>query len=99
MASEMMIKDVSANFTGTAKLFKLDEAVEYTDEYDENHDPIKKETEYVVVSATNVPFSGPETYIFPADKEGNVLSWCELPGSFRGGLDIDEALANLRSVR
>ena len=48
--------------------------------------------EYVVVSAAIAPFSGPETYIFGADEEGNVVDWRELPGSYRGGLDIDAAL-------
>lgn len=50
--------------------------------------------EYVVVSAAVVPFSGPETYIFPADAEGNVTDYLELDGSYRGALDHERALAN-----
>lgn len=46
----------------------------------------------VVVSAANVPFSGPETYIFPADAEGKVIDYTELHGSFQGALDHAEAL-------
>ena len=42
---------------------------------------------YVLTSATNVQFSGPETYMFAADEKGNIIDWCELPGSYRGGLD------------
>ena len=49
---------------------------------------------YVVVSAAVVPFSGPETYIFGANKDGEVTEWGELDGSYRGGLDHDRALKN-----
>lgn len=49
--------------------------------------------DHVWVSAVFVPFTGPETYIFGWD-EGvkDVASWGELEGSYRGGLDHDEAL-------
>ena len=48
--------------------------------------------EYVVVSAADVMYSGPETYIFGADENGEVVDWLELPGSFRGKLDHVAAL-------
>jgi hypothetical protein len=51
-------------------------------------------SEYVWVSATVVPFSGPETYIFPCDADGNVTDWLELDGSYRGGLSHADALQN-----
>lgn len=35
----------------------------------------------------------PETYIFGARPDGTVLDWRELPGSFRGSMDIPLALA------
>jgi hypothetical protein len=71
-------------------IFKLDPPM-----INENWDgSIVEEHEYVLVSAANVMFSGPETYIFPANKEGEVIEWGELPGSFRGGLDMEEALNN-----
>lgn len=47
---------------------------------------------YVVVLAVITPYSGAETYIFPADEEGNITSFLELPGSYGGGLDHDNAL-------
>lgn len=50
--------------------------------------------DYVVVSAANVPFSGPETYIFGADSSGEIVDWTELDGSFKGGLDHEQALRN-----
>lgn len=49
--------------------------------------------EYVVVSAVVVPYSGPETYIFPADENGEIVDYGELDGSYRGGLDHELALA------
>lgn len=48
--------------------------------------------QYVVVSAVVATFSGPETYIFEANEAGSVVSWTELAGSFRGGLDHAAAL-------
>lgn len=73
--------------TGEMRLFRLDPPMgdEYIDE-----GPI----EYVVVSATIAMFSGPETYIFPANEEGEITSWGELNGSYRGGLSHEAALAN-----
>jgi hypothetical protein len=55
-------------------------------------DPPLAGHEYVRVSAVIAPFSGPETYLFPADSDGEVTDWGELEGSYRGGLDINEAL-------
>lgn len=42
---------------------------------------------YVITSAVNVPLSGPETYMFAADENGDIVSFFELPGSYRGGLE------------
>lgn len=50
--------------------------------------------EYVVASAVDVPYSGPETYIFPANRDGKIVDWGELNGSMRGTLDIDYAMEN-----
>lgn len=48
---------------------------------------------YVIVSAVYA-YSGPETYIFPADESGDVLDWEELNGSFRGACNKFLALEN-----
>lgn len=80
------------DFRGKAHLYELSEPVEF--DYDFETDTNKQETNYVIVSATTVLYSGPETYIFPASKEGNILSWQELSGSFRGALDHAQALQN-----
>lgn len=50
--------------------------------------------EYVVVSAVIGFFSGTETYIFPSNKDGDITSWGELYGSYKGGLSHEEALNN-----
>lgn len=48
--------------------------------------------DYVVVSAAVAMFSGPETYIFGTDENGDRTDFGELPGSFRGALDHEAAL-------
>lgn len=73
-----LVKANLAGATGVAHLYLLD--------------PPLASGEYVRVSATVVPFSGAETYIFPADESGQVIDWGELDGSYRGGLDHAEAL-------
>ena len=50
--------------------------------------------EFVIVSAVVAMFSGPETYIFPADVSGEITDWGELPGSFKGELSVKTALEN-----
>lgn len=46
----------------------------------------------VITSAVDVPYSGPETYVFPANEEGEIISWAELVGSYKGKLDHKLAL-------
>lgn len=82
MVTACLVKKLNG-FTGDARLYKLSEPV-----WDEDD---KKTTEYVVVSAASV-MGAPETYIFPADENGKVIAWGELPGSFKGGLDHAKAL-------
>jgi len=47
---------------------------------------------YVVVSAVVTRDTGPETYVFLCDSEGEVLNWLELDGSFKGELNHSRAL-------
>lgn len=86
----VFVKDVSKNFNGEAALYRLSPPMEIRD-WDEN---VTGTTDYVVVSAAMVPYTGPETYIFPANENGEVVSWGELDGSFRGELNIPAALRN-----
>lgn len=74
------------SFNGTAHLYLMD--------------PPLDGNEYVIVSATTLPFLSlipdmerDETYIFPATGSGEVADWGELDGSMKGTLDHSEALA------
>jgi hypothetical protein len=67
-------------FSGEARLYKVTPKLE-------GHS-------YVAVSATVVLYSGPETYIFPANKKGEIEDWGELKGSCQGGLSHEQALEN-----
>ena len=49
----------------------------------------------VVVSAVYALFSGPETYIFPGTADGEITDFVEMAGSYRGGLDHEEALRGM----
>lgn len=60
----------------------------------EDQGGVVTEYDHVIVSAVDVIFTGPETYIFPATPAGEVADWLELEGSFRGALDHEEALTN-----
>ena len=91
MKTATFIKSLDG-FTGKANLYKLSEPVSYY-KYDDDGNEKKHKTSYVVVSATYAMFSGNETYIFPSNKVGDILSWIELDGSYRGGLNHTEALA------
>ncbi len=66
-------------FKGDARLYRLS--------------PPLEDNEFVVVSAVDA-YSGPETYIFPSNEDGDVISWGELEGSFQGDKDHEEALGN-----
>lgn len=90
MKTAKFIKGCS-DFTGDAKLFALSAPITFDKPWDDKDPPARK-TKYVIVSATSAPLSGPETYIFPADKDGNVLDWGELEGSYQGGLSHAQAL-------
>ncbi len=74
---------------GDARVYELSEPMLYNGE---------EGTSLVIVSAITAMISGPETYIFPATEESlendQPSSWCELDGSYRGGLSHEEALQN-----
>lgn len=87
MLRAAFIKDLEG-FTGKAKLYRLNPPIKYEDYISEE----MIECEYVVVSAANAMYSGPETYIFHSNESGEVINWSELDGSFRGGQDHEKAL-------
>jgi len=71
-------------FTGVAHLWRLSPPVAHGGGL----------VDYVVTSATLAAYSGPETYIFPANPDGKVSDWGEMSGSYRGGLDHEQAIRN-----
>lgn len=73
---------------GSATLWKLSEPYTLRKWDDETGQSV----EYIVTSAVEAPFSGPETYVFPANEAGEIVDWGDLPGSFRGSLDQVKAL-------
>lgn len=94
----------TATFTGTEyhadtpsgahwRHYLLDPPMTYT-EYNVEGQPYERSAAYVIVSAADVPLSGPETYIFPATAKGEIDDFGELEGSYRGGLDHRLALEN-----
>lgn len=85
-----LVKENIGRWTGEASVYRCEPPMRNWQECDE--DSQAEEYEYVVVSTTNVPMSGWETYIFGSDEEGTVLNWCELPGSQRGGVSHSKAL-------
>lgn len=73
-------------FRGDARLYRLSEPVPCGWDNEGS-------TDHVIVSAVVAPYSGPETYIFPASADGKVMDWIEMDGSFQGGLDHAAAIA------
>lgn len=90
MKTATPIKDMGRTNPGIVQqtLYRLNPPITWTDYlYD-----TERESEHVFVSAANVLFSGPETYIFPCDETGKVTDWGELHGSLKGVLDHEAAL-------
>jgi hypothetical protein len=90
-----LIKDVSEDFKGDAKLYKLSSPVRYRDTSGET--PRKRQTKFVVVSSIELALDhgGSETFIFPADAKGKIQNWSELQGSQRGNVTHKNVLSFL----
>ena len=78
------------DYAGNARLYECTPPMEW--DYWDGKKDVKKKAKYVIVSAANVMYDGPETYIFPANKKGEVTNWGELEGSYKGGLSHRAAL-------
>ena len=85
---------LEGNWKGDARLYRLEPPYVGQDPYSSNEGDLMQ-VEYVIVSAATMPFSGPETFIFPASAEGEVQEWLEMEGSFKGGLNHRKALKNI----
>ena len=56
-------------------------------------DKVKLKTKYFVVSRTNTMFTGWETLVFSADKNGKVIDWGEIAGG--KGMTHEDAIRDL----
>lgn len=91
MKTATLIKNLPKSKTGaTQSLYKLNPPIR---EEGYTEDDATLVWHYVVVSAVNARYSGNETYVFPANEKGEIVSWAELDGSMKGTLSHDKALA------
>jgi hypothetical protein len=88
------VKDLD-EFTGHAVLYHLNDPLLQEIYNWDNDETTYVPHEYVIVSTATVPFSGPETYIFPANEQGEVVDWGELNGSRRGSYSHAEVLGGV----
>ena len=90
------VKDMG--WRGHATLYALSHPMEWEEYCPDTEEYVSKPCDHCIVSAVVAMFSGPETYIFPADagsaESCEPLNWTELPGSFRGRMDHARALRN-----
>jgi hypothetical protein len=75
-----------------ARLFRLSHPMECRARSEDGYEDTK--TEYVVVSSVFAAYSGPETFIFPAREDGEVLSMLEMSGSQKGDVTHEQALSD-----
>jgi hypothetical protein len=57
---------------------------------------VKRGEDYFVVSSADVPYSGPETLVFPAGADGEVASWGDVAGG--RGMSRADAIAQLEET-
>lgn len=70
-------------------LYLMDPPFESMDAWSEDPEETTRHR-YVLASKAYVSWTGPETYLFAADRDGNVTDWAELSGSLRGDYTDEE---------
>lgn len=78
MKTAQLLKDNLPGFNGHADLYKVTPPIR-DEGYDE--DDATMLIHYVIASSITGGFFGTETYLFPANEDGEITSWCELAGS------------------
>lgn len=86
----MIIATLVEELSKRRKLWHLSEPIDYGEDEDEDGEYT---TNYVITSIPANP-EMIETFIFPCDERGVVLSWLELHGSFTGDYDHERAILN-----
>ena len=84
MKTAKLIKDNLEGFAGHASLYELSPPMKNE----------KRKHKFVVCSTAHPMFSDVETYIFPANKKGEVISWGDLDGSQKGTTSHEVVLNN-----
>lgn len=95
MKTAQLVKKLQSHYKDqNIRLYKCNPPMEYEKWNYETDSICTNCTEYIVVSAISIAFdtARPETFIFPADEDGNITSWGELDGSYQGGMDHGVAL-------
>lgn len=57
---------------------------------------VKKGNDYFVISSVDAVFAGPETLVFPANKDGKITDWSEVVGGH--GMSREEAIQALEEL-
>lgn len=94
----IFIRDLDTAEWRNARLYRLAKPVPYRGYGEDDSSATARTTDMVIVSAITINLGSDihaETYIFPADNDGNRLTWTELPGSFQGACDFERALRGL----
>lgn len=89
-----ILRDTFPGMKGDKLLLRMDPPLassEFNPDTNE-YEPVAHE--YVVSSATTV-LGEPETYLFPATRDGEIVNWRELEGSQKGTLSHADVLAAL----
>lgn len=81
MKIAQLIKDNLPGFNGHAALYKVTPPIR-DEGYDE--DDATFLIHYVIASSISGGIFGAETYLFPANEDGEITSWVELEGSQKG---------------
>ena len=81
--------DLNRSQGGCRALYELSEEVAYD----------RGRTRYVIADFAYTFDHGPETMVFPCDKDGNVLSWGELWESYGDAVSDDSAVAAFCAAR
>ena len=91
MKTAQLIKDNLPNFQGHAALYKVNPPIREEGWGEEDAVQLHH---YVIASAVDSMF-GVETYLFPADGDGEITSWGELEGSMKGVVSHSAVFDNI----
>lgn len=81
MNRAIFVRNRTENHVAEQRVYRCDPPMPRGEDFD---GATKEPAAFVVVSKVVVPFSGPETYIFASDADGDISDFMELPGSMRG---------------